>query len=95
MTSYNGAGPQEIESLITKPLEATVGTVSNLKNITSTSSNGSSMIFVEFNDGTDMDVAMLNMREKIDMIKDFYRRMQKILGNGTGSQYDASHGNRG
>lgn len=71
MTSYNGAGPQEIESLITKPLEATVGTVSNLKNITSTSSNGSSMIFVEFNDGTDMDVAMLNMREKIDMIKDF------------------------
>lgn len=71
MTSYNGAGPQEIESLITKPLEATVGTVSNLKNITSTSSNGSSMIFVEFNDGTDMDVAMLNMREKIDMIKGF------------------------
>lgn len=71
MTSYNGAGPQEIESLITKPLESMVGTVSNLKNITSTSSNGSSMIFVEFNDGTDMDVAMLNMREKIDMIKDF------------------------
>jgi HAE1 family hydrophobic/amphiphilic exporter-1 len=69
MTSYNGAGPQEIESLITKPLEATVGTVSNLKNITSTSSNGSSMIFVEFNDGTDMDVATLNMREKIDLIK--------------------------
>lgn len=71
MTSYNGAGPQEIETLITKPLEATVGTVSNLKNITSTSSNGSSMIFVEFNDGTDMDMAMLDMREKIDMIKGF------------------------
>jgi len=69
MTSYNGAGPQEIESLITKPLESVVGTVSNVKNITSTSSNGSSMIFVEFNDGTDMDVATLNMREKIDLIK--------------------------
>lgn len=71
MTSYSGVGPQEIESLITKPLESTVGTVSNLKSISSTSSNGSSMIFVEFNDGTDMDMAMLDMREKIDMIKGF------------------------
>ncbi|WP_058484878.1 efflux RND transporter permease subunit [Defluviitalea phaphyphila] len=71
MTEYSGAGPEEIETLITKPIESAVGTVSNLKNISSTSSNGSSMVILEFNEGTDMDVAMLDMREKIDMIKDY------------------------
>lgn len=71
MTQYSGAGPQEIETLVTRPLEGAVGTVSNLKNITSMSSNGSSVVMVEFNDGTDMDMAMLDMREKIDMIKGY------------------------
>ncbi|NLK21976.1 MAG: efflux RND transporter permease subunit [Epulopiscium sp.] len=71
ITTYTGAGPQEIETLITKPLEGAVGTVSNLKNIKSTSSNGSSAIIAEFNSGTDMDMVMLDMREKIDMVKGF------------------------
>lgn len=67
--TYNGAGPEEIENLITKPLEATLGTTSNLKMIQSQSSNGTSMVFLEFNDGTDINDATLQMREKIDMIK--------------------------
>ena len=68
-TTYVGAGPEEIESLITEPLEETLGTVSNVDSITSTSSANSSMIVVQFVDGTDVDMAALDMREKIDMVK--------------------------
>ena len=71
LTSYEGAGPREIETLLTRPLEGQLGTVSNLKNITSSSSNGSSMVMLQFNDGTDMNFATLDIREKIDMIKGF------------------------
>lgn len=71
LTSYDGAGPREIETLLTRPLEGQLGTVSNLKSVSSTSSNGSSMVMLEFNAGTDMDFATLDIREKIDMIKGF------------------------
>lgn len=68
-TSYSGAGPQEIESLITRPIEEILGTVNNVKSIRSSSREGFSMVIVEFNWGTDMDFAGLQMREKIDQIK--------------------------
>ncbi|NLY43074.1 MAG: efflux RND transporter permease subunit [Clostridiaceae bacterium] len=69
ITNYQGAGPQEIESIITKPIEEVMGTVENFKKVTSTSSNGVSMVMVEFTQGTNMDYAALQMREKVDMIK--------------------------
>jgi HAE1 family hydrophobic/amphiphilic exporter-1 len=68
-TSYSGVGPQEIEELVTKPLEQSVGTVGNIKTISSSSSEGTSMIIAEFNSGTDMDFAALEMREKVDLVK--------------------------
>ena len=71
MTQYSGSGPYEVENMVTKPLEDAIGSVSNLKNITSQSQDGSSVIMVEFEDGTDMDFATLQMREKIDMVKGF------------------------
>lgn len=70
ITTYKGAGPQEIENLVTKPLEQVLSTVSNVKSIRSTSVEGASNITVEFNWGTDMDFAVLEVREKIDLIKD-------------------------
>ncbi len=70
-TSYNGAGSEEMETLITEPLEGVLGTVPGIKNITSSSSNGSSMVMLEFVDGTDIDQAAIDMREKVDMIKGF------------------------
>lgn len=70
-TSYNGAGPEEIESLITKPIEEVLGTVSNVDEISSTSSAGSSLVMIQFEDGTDIDMAALDMREKIDLIKGY------------------------
>lgn len=68
-TTYSGAGSEEIETLITEPLEGVLGTVPGISSITSSSSNGSSMVMLEFEDGTDLDQAAIDMREKVDMIK--------------------------
>ena len=70
-TRYPGAGPLEIEALITRPLEEAVAMVHNMKRVTSVSAEGYSMIIIEFNDGTNMDFATLEMREKIDLIKNY------------------------
>jgi len=70
-TTYSGVAPQEIETIVTKPIENAVATVNNVKSIQSISSEGSSIVIAEFNSGTDMDFATLNMREKIDMIKGY------------------------
>lgn len=69
ITQYSGAGPEEVESTVTESLEDVLGTVENVDTISSQSSAGQSMIIVEFNYGTDMNFATLQMREKIDMVK--------------------------
>ena len=68
-TTYVGAGPEEIENLVTKPIENAVGTVSNVDTISSTSSSNSSMVMIQFVEGTDIDTAATDVREKIDLIK--------------------------
>lgn len=70
-TSYSGAGPEEIENMVSKPLEQTLSTVENIDGIMSISNEGSSILLMQFNFGTDMDEVMLQMREKIDMIKGY------------------------
>jgi HAE1 family hydrophobic/amphiphilic exporter-1 len=70
-TTYEGAGPEEVESIVTKPIEGAIATVSNVKEISSISQESSSLIIAEFNSGTDMNFAALEMREKIDLIKGF------------------------
>ena len=70
-TSYSGVGPSEIESLITEPLENSIATVSNIKRVNSMSSEGNSIVIAEFTQGTDMEFASLEMREKIDLVKGF------------------------
>lgn len=67
--SYSGAGPQEVENLVTKPVESVLGTVNGIKNISSSSLVGQSIVVAEFEWGTDMNFATLQMREKIDLIK--------------------------
>ncbi|HEY8462595.1 MAG TPA: efflux RND transporter permease subunit [Bacillota bacterium] len=69
MTTYEGVGPEEIENLVTKPIESAISAVPNVKEVTSTSSYGSSMVMAEFNYGTDMDFASLKVRERIDLIE--------------------------
>ena len=76
--SYSGAGPMEVESLVTRPLESVLGTVANIKSISSVSAEGNATVLVEFASGTDMDFATLDMREKVDMIRG-------MLPEGTGA----------
>ena len=72
VTSYEGVGPQEIESLVTRPVEEALGTVENVESITSLSQQGMSLVIAEFDWGTDMDFATLDIREKIDLFKGFF-----------------------
>ncbi len=68
-TSYSGAGPQEIENLISKRIEGAVATVGNIDKVSSISSQGSSLVIAQFDFGTDMDFAALEIREKVDLVK--------------------------
>ncbi len=68
-TSYEGAGPQEVESLVSRPIEEVMTTASGATSVSSLSARGSSVVLVEFSWGTDMDFATLELREKVDMIK--------------------------
>ncbi len=70
VTSYTNAAPEEIENLVTKVIEEATGTVNNVKRITSISKEGLSLVMVELNWGSNMDFAALNVREKIDLIKE-------------------------
>ncbi len=70
-TSYANVAPEEIENLITRPLEEAVGTVANLDSIQSITTEGQSIIVVMFEFGTDMDFAALEMRESVDMVSGF------------------------
>lgn len=71
MTEYSGASSHEVENMITKPLEQILSTMNNVKNIQSLSSEGNSTIVIEFNWGSDMDIAAQDMREKVDLIKPY------------------------
>ncbi|QGU95850.1 MMPL family transporter [Clostridium bovifaecis] len=70
-TSYSNVGPEEVEKLITKPLEQAISTTPNIKEVTSRTVEGNSIVIAQFNDNTDMDFAALDMREKVDMVKGF------------------------
>lgn len=70
-TEYTGASPQEIENLVTRPLEGVLATVQDVESLTSYSSAGSSVLLVEFGWDTDMSDATLEMREMVDRIKGF------------------------
>jgi hydrophobe/amphiphile efflux-1 (HAE1) family protein len=64
-TSYAGANPDVIESQITEPLEKSINGISGIKNVSSTSAQGSSSISVEFNLGVDLEAAANDVRDKV------------------------------
>ena len=67
-TSYSGASPDDVNELITKPLEDAVSTLSGLDSISSTSSEGSSMIMLEYEYGTDMNEAYDDLKKQVDLV---------------------------
>ena len=68
MTAYPGASASDIENNVTRPLENTLNAVSNLKHITSRSSENMSLITLEFEYGNDIDVLTNDVRDKLDMV---------------------------
>ncbi|MEW8977856.1 MAG: efflux RND transporter permease subunit [Symbiobacterium sp.] len=71
VTSYEGAGPEEVENHVSRPMEEVVGTVPGVTKVRSSSSEGRSIVIVEFDYGTDMDQATLSIREKVDQVKGY------------------------
>lgn len=70
VTEYANAAPEEIEALITRPIEEAIGSVSGLRKMESISREGKSMITISFSWGTDIDFAALACREKVDLAKE-------------------------
>ena len=70
VTRYGAAAPEEIENIITKLIEEQAGTVPHIKQVRSISREGKSVVMLEFNWGTDMSMAHLAVREKLDLIKE-------------------------
>jgi HAE1 family hydrophobic/amphiphilic exporter-1 len=67
-TELTGAAPVEVENLLTKPIEEAVGVVRNVRLVRSVSRSGQSDVTVEFLWGTDMDIAGIDVREKLDVL---------------------------
>ncbi|WP_440055160.1 efflux RND transporter permease subunit [Pseudoalteromonas sp. T1lg65] len=67
-TENPGAAPAEIEQLISKPIEEAVGVVKGIRKLHSISKPGQSDLIIEFQWGTDMDLAIMELREKLDMV---------------------------
>jgi HAE1 family hydrophobic/amphiphilic exporter-1 len=71
MTTYDGASASDVETNVTRPLESSLNTVSNLKNITSTSKENRSIITMEFDYGLDLNVVTNDIRNKLDLVKSY------------------------
>ncbi len=71
ITSYTGVGPEDIENLITRPVEEAVSSVKNIEKVSSQSFKGSSVVMLEFKYGTDMDKAENDIRKNLDYIRDY------------------------
>lgn len=72
MTTYVGASPETVETVVTKPVESSMATVSNIESISSVSSENYSMVILEFSQSTDMNAVSLEIRENLDQIKSYW-----------------------
>lgn len=70
-TSYPGAAPEEIEKLITEPLESSLSSLQGIDMLQSQSQPSSSLIILQFKTGTDLNNALMEVREKVDQTKGF------------------------
>lgn len=71
ITNYPGAGPEEVESIVSRIIEEAVATVPNVTEVSSISYAGTSVVMAEANYGADLDYIALTMRERIDLVKPY------------------------
>lgn len=86
-TDYPGAAPQEVESMVTRPVEEILSTLGDLRSIASYSLPGNSMVLASFTWGKDMDYAAMEIREKLDLIRNVF---PQEVGNPITIQMDPS-----
>ena len=72
LTTYPGASPEEVEMVVTKPVEQAVATINNIEQVSSISQENYSMVVLEFGSDTNMDSAALDMREKLDLVSGYW-----------------------
>ena len=72
MTTYPGASPETVETVVTRPVESGMATVSNIESISSVSSENYSLVILEFSQSTDMNAVSLEIRESLDQIKSYW-----------------------
>ena len=68
VTTYPGAAPEEVEAVVTKPMEQSMATLNDIKNVTSTSAENYSMLVLEFEQSTNMDSAVVDILQKTQML---------------------------
>jgi len=68
-TTYQGVAPEDIETLITRPIEEQVGSISGIKRVRSLSSQGASVVKLYFKWGTDLYIAESNVRKKLEFVR--------------------------
>ncbi len=68
ITKYEDASPEEVEELISRKIETALSAVSGVKEITSTSGEGSSNVTVSFTWGTNLDAAVADVRDRLDRV---------------------------
>jgi HAE1 family hydrophobic/amphiphilic exporter-1 len=71
ITTYQGASPEDIENTITRPLEQVINTVGGVKKVNSTTSEGVSLILVEFEWGTNLDFAAQDIRDQLGLYRSY------------------------
>jgi len=71
ITSYTGAGPEEVERSLTRPMETVFSSVSGLEKVTSISSKGSSIVLLRFTYGTDLADASNSVRDSLELIRNY------------------------
>ena len=69
MTTYPGASPEKVENEITKPLEQSMSTLENIKTVTSTSAENYSMVMLEFEESTDLDIIGVDIQQKLSALQ--------------------------
>lgn len=72
LTTYPGASPEEVEQTVTRPIEQSMATISNINNVSSTSGENVSTVVLEFTETANMDSATIEMRESLDQIRGYW-----------------------
>lgn len=80
MTTDPGASPEEVEQIVTRPIEQSLATLDNVENIQSISSENYSIVILEFNDSVNMDSVTIDVRENLDLVSSYW---DDTIGNPT------------